>query len=101
MAKRKKKSDTKDIVRLCAYFALVIAAATFLFSGIVAWFNIGITSVIMSIVDVVGKVCLVIGIAFPAYDFTRSKGVAWRIIYWIALIVYVAGCVFGFLPKIG
>ncbi|MBQ9713780.1 MAG: hypothetical protein IJV83_00485 [Clostridia bacterium] len=102
MAKKKNSKRTSSQTRTlrgCAFFALTIAAAIFLFSGLVAWLDISIVSSVMGIIGLIGQVCLVIGIAFPAYDFTCGKTVGWRGVYWIALLVYLAGCVFGVLPK--
>lgn len=94
MAKRS-SSSSNNFVRGCAYVALIIAAFTFLFSGLVYSLEIGVLTRFVSLANLVGKICLVIGVALPAYDFTRGKGKFWRILFWIALIVYILGCVFG------
>ena len=101
MSRRSRNSGSGELVRICAYFALAISALTFLFNGIVACFEIPVLPKALGIVEVVGKACLLIGIAIPAYDFTCDKHVAWQIIYWIALVVFAAGCVFGLLPQLG
>ena len=44
--------------------------------------------------EVVGGLIL-IGIGIPAYDYTRGKKLAWRIVYWVALAVYILGCILG------
>ncbi|MBQ8374127.1 MAG: hypothetical protein IJX98_00960 [Clostridia bacterium] len=91
MAKKTKKTSSGSskggMIRACTYFAVIIAAFLFLFGGLFP--KIG------SILNLIGQICLVIGIAFPAYDFTRGKSIVWRVIYWIALAVYVCGCVLG------
>ncbi|MBE5752270.1 MAG: hypothetical protein E7357_07655 [Clostridiales bacterium] len=94
MAKRS-SSSSNNFVRGCAYVALLIAAFTFLFSGLVYSLDIGVLTRFVSLANLVGKICLVIGVALPAYDFTRGKGKFWRILFWLALIVYILGCVFG------
>ena len=48
-----------------------------------------------AVLNLIGKICMAIGISIPAYDYCRSKKTAWRVIFWIALAVYVFGCVFG------
>ena len=99
MAKRTKRSSTSSggIIRTCSYFALVIAAAIFLFSGLVQALGISALIHLVSVFNLIGQILLVVGIAFPAYDFTAGKKAAWRVIFWIALIVYIFGCVFGVL----
>lgn len=95
MARTTKTYSANRIIRVCAYFALMIASAIFLFSGLVRWLDWSALSKIVSILDIVGKILLIIGIAIPAYDFTIGKKSIWKILYWIALVVYVLGCVFG------
>jgi hypothetical protein len=76
------------LIRACSFFALVIAALVFLLGGI-------FSGSAKSILNLIGQICLAIGIGFPAYDFTRGKKIAWKVIYWVALIVYIFGCIFG------
>ena len=49
------------------------------------------------ILGLVAKVALLIAIAFPAYHFSRGCKTVWRVIFWIALVIYVLGCVLGML----
>ena len=83
------------VIRFCAYFALLISASIFLFGGLVNWLNWSGLSKAVSILDIVGKMLLIIGVAIPAHGFTSGKKLFWKILYWVALIVYVLGCVFG------
>ena len=88
---RKRSSGTVTkygILKGCSYFALVIAATMFLIGGI-------FTGSVASIINLIAKLFVLIGIGIAAYDYTRGKKTAWRVIYWIALVVYVLGCVFG------
>lgn len=96
MAKKKRTtSGTTNFVRGCAYVALLVAAFTFLFSGLIYSLDISLLTRFVSVFNLIGQICLAIGIALPAYDFTRGKGKFWRVLFWIALIVYLLGCVFG------
>ena len=100
MAKKTKKatgSNANGFVRGCAYFALIIAATIFLVDGIFHYFEISGFEKLLSVVSLVGKLCLAVGIGFAAYEFTCGKAVVWRVLFWIALVVYVLGCVFGIL----
>ena len=86
--RRSSGSVTKyGILKGCSYFALVIAAFMFLFGGL-----FGKASAILNLI---GQLCVLIGIGIPAYNYSRYKSTAWRVIFWIALAVYVFGCVFG------
>ncbi len=95
-----KKTTTKtlsanSLIRVCAYCALVISATIFLFNGTVNLLDIAVLKRLMSTLNFVGQILLAVGIAIPAYDYTCGKRSVWRVIYWIALFVYLLGCVFG------
>ena len=76
------------LLRACSYFALVVAAFMFLFGGI-------FSGAAKSVLNLIGQLFMLVGIGIPAYDYTRGKKIAWRVVYWIALAIYVFGCVFG------
>lgn len=99
MATQKRTTTTKrttrtvssgkgSLLRACGYFALVISAFLFLFGGI-------FSGTVKSVFNLIGQLCILVGVGIPAYDFTRGKRIGWRVVYWIALIVYVFGCIFG------
>ena len=83
------------VIRFCAYFALLISASIFLFSGLIHWLDWSGLTKAVGILDIVGKILLIVGVAIPAHGFTSGKKLVWKILYWVALIVYVLGCVFG------
>ena len=95
---RKTSSETLSagaLVRVCAYCVLVISACIFLFNGVVNLLDISVLKKFMSALNFVGQILLAVGLAIPAYDYTCGKRVIWRVVYWIALLVYLLGCVFG------
>ena len=47
--------------------------------------------------DLIAKLALLVAIAFPAYTFSRGLSIVWRVIFWIALVIYILGCVLGML----
>ena len=79
----------RDFIKLCASIALIVSAFTFTFGGLFRG------SVAGNILDLIAKLALLVAIGFPAYFYSRGLGKAWRIIFWIALVIYVAGCVLG------
>ena len=88
--------ETVDIVKLCAFWGIFIAAVLFVAYGILSLFNMsGVGGTIMSILDLLGKLALLVAVAFPAYNYVRGKAKVWKIIFWAALVVYIAGCVLG------
>ncbi len=97
MAKRQRTEGAarRSFVKLCAFFGLILAAFLFVFGGLFSGSAVG------SILEIVGKLALLVAIAFPAYEYSRGMKKAWRIIFWIALVIYVLGCVLGLLTGIG
>ena len=91
MAKRQRTEGQarRSFVKLCAFFGLIIAAFLFVFGGLFSGSTAG------SILEIIGKLALLVAVAFPAYGYVRGKAKVWKIIYWVALIVYILGCVFS------
>ncbi len=85
----------RSFVKLCAFVGLIVAAFLFVFGGLFSGSTLG------SILELIGKLALLIAIAFPAYEYSRGMHKAWRIIFWIALVIYIAGCVLGLLSGVG
>ena len=87
------KKSTKSLTSVCAFVGLIIAAGVFVVSGI---FNaLGLFGAVVGILDLVGKIALFLAIAICAYQFVIGKTKGWKVVYWIALIVYAVGVVFG------
>lgn len=91
---KKEKRERQNLVSVCAFWGLVIASLLYVTYGI---FNLfGIFSEFLGIIDLVGKIALCIAIAVAAYSFTKGKKKGWKILYWIALLIYVLGITFGY-----
>ncbi len=92
--KRRQRTETAarhDLVRLCAFVALVVAALFFLVGGILTKY----APLVGTILNFIASLALLVAIAFPAWEFVRGKRKAWRIVYFVALVVYIAGAVLG------
>ena len=90
MSKNSNASNAK-FVKLCAFVALILSAGLFIFGGLFAGSLIG------RILNLIAKLALLVAIAVPAYQYSTSLKKGWKIVFWIALIVYIAGCIFGVL----
>jgi hypothetical protein len=86
-----KKSKTFSVV--CAFWGLLIAASVFVVSGIFNAF--GMLAGVVGILDLVGKVALFLAVAVTAFQFVKDKKTGWKVTYWIVVIVYAVGVVFG------
>lgn len=92
MAKKQRTEGQakRDFIKLCAFIALLISAFLFVFGAL-------FSGAVNSVLNLVAKLALLVAIAFPAYSFSRGCTKVWRIIFWIALVIYIAGCVLGLL----
>ena len=86
-----KKNKSFSVV--CAFWGLLIASSVFVVSGIFRAF--GILSSIVSILDLAGKIALFLAVALTAYEFVKDKKTGWKVTYWIVVIVYATGVIFG------
>ena len=41
----------------------------------------------------VSMIALLVAVAFPAYDYCRGRGKNWKIVYWVALVLYICGII--------
>ena len=87
--------NKNDFIRGCAFWGILVTAILFVVGGIFRW--VGLGEGLINLVDLLAKIALLVAIAFPAYDWVKYKKTGWKVTYWIALVVYVFGVVFGVL----
>ena len=89
---------------ICAFWGMVVAGFTHFFGGLfkalVRWFfsDSSFANILIKIADVctlLGNIALLIAIALPAWQFVKYKSKGWRIFYWISLVLFILGVVFG------
>ena len=92
-------SEKRSLTKFCAFWGIVIAVTLLIVTAI---FNAvgGSLGLIGSIADLVAKIALIIAVAFPAYDYVKGKSKAWKIIFWISLVLYIVCIVLGFVLPI-
>lgn len=92
---RKSSGITKQLIlRSLAYIGLVVSALLFLLSGILKLCNL---DEIVTVLNQVASICLLIAVAWPAWDFCKGKAKWVKYLYLIAIFVYILGLIFGFL----
>ena len=91
-------------VELCAFWGMVVAAFTHFFGGLFralvnwAFSNSTAGNLLTSIANIcqlLGNIALLVAIALPAYQFVKYRTKGWRIFYWVALVLFILGVVFG------
>ncbi len=96
MAKRQRTESAarNSFIRACSFIGILISAVLYVVSGILSWVG-GSLGSIASWLNLIASIALLIGVAFPAWDYVKYTKKVWRIVYWVALAVYVFGVVFG------
>ncbi len=82
------------ILRALSYIGMVVSALMVLVGGILNLCNLEEVS---SILTKVASILMLIAIAWPAWDFCSGKPRWMKYLYFIALVLYILGAIFGFL----
>lgn len=91
--KPRKRSRFTDLI---AFFALFLSVVLFLIGPILRKFAGSLGNDIASIMATVAQVFLVTALAIPAWYFARRRGIVWKVVYIVCLIVFVVGIVLGY-----
>ncbi|MDE6868197.1 MAG: hypothetical protein K2J83_03535 [Clostridia bacterium] len=111
MAKRNKAYREKvDLTKFCAFWGMAIAAILYICSGVlnliirfvgsISSETAGVLSQAVSIITLLGNIAIIIAIGLPAYGFVRGKSKGWKIFYWVALVIFALGVVFGMISTV-
>ncbi|MDE6274890.1 MAG: hypothetical protein K2L87_07600 [Clostridiales bacterium] len=91
---RTERQARNSLVNLCAFVALFLAALLYVLGPIMNWLGLG---TLAGILNMIASYALLIAIAFPAWNYVCYKRKVWRICYWVALVIYILGVMFGFI----
>ena len=91
-----KKKNPARFVDFVAFVALILAAVLLVLAPILNHFldDGGVKT--LRIVTTVAQYLLIAAVALPAWYFVRRKGQVFQIVYFVCLLVYVAGTVLGY-----
>lgn len=98
MAKKKRTttttttSSTHSLIRLLAFIGIFLSALLFVVGAILNWCGLGN---ITSILNLIAQLSLLVAVAFPAWEYVKYRRKVWKVVYWVALAIYVFGVVFG------
>jgi phosphoglycerol transferase MdoB-like AlkP superfamily enzyme len=99
MSKRTSSGGTNysNVVRLAAFWALVLAAITELLSFIFRMVGLTISGFdLIGILSLIGNILLILALGLAAWDFTKGKHKAWRVILILAIVVLIVFRVLNF-----
>ncbi len=91
-------SGTNDIVKICAYWGLVISAIAAILNFVFRLLckldiNFSLLSKIAGICSTVSQIALIVGIVIPAYRYCHGKKAVYRAFFWVAIIFIILGLV--------
>ena len=103
MAKRQKRTtssttSTWDIVKVCAYIAMVIAAVAAMLSFVFALLlkcgiDVKWAGRVTGICSMIAQIALIVAVIIPAYHYMRPRSAVVRAFFWVAVIFLVLGLV--------
>lgn len=93
MAKKSGGGSVKkiDVVDLCAYVALVLVSLLFVVGAILKAFNIPTN--VLTIFNTIKDISVILALALGGYSFTRGKGKFIKILFYIAVIIYIVALI--------
>ena len=96
MAKQRTERAAKnDFIKICCYVALILAALLIFINNFLPLIGIEVKGPFFAVLGLIKDIALLLGIVFGAFAFARSQGKTWVIIFWIALVLYVASVIMG------
>ncbi len=97
MAKRQRTEGQAraDFISLCCIVALFLAALLIFINNVLPLIGLDINGKLINALNLIKDIALLLGIAFGAWKFVRGRGKAWRILYIVAVVLYVASAVCG------
>ena len=87
----------KNFLSGLSYVALIIAGLLMLISGILPHIGLEIDGTIIGVLNLIKNLLVLIVIGTIAYDFTAGKKKWVKIMYWIAVFVFLAANLFNFI----
>ena len=92
MAKKKKSSSSTSItLNKVSFWTLTVTAILYLVALILGFFDINL--VIVSALKAVAAAVAICIVAVNAWRYVKGKNVVWKILYFVVLLVVLAGIV--------
>ncbi|MDE5942628.1 MAG: hypothetical protein K2H30_00275 [Clostridia bacterium] len=110
MAKRNSAHRERvNLTTFCAFWGMAIASIMYICSGVINLLikfvdsisskTAGVLSQTVSVFTLLGNIAMIIAIGLPAYGFVRGRTKGWKVFYWIVLIIFALGVVFGMISS--
>ncbi len=87
--------ERSDFIKICSFIFLCLAALLIFIDNILPLVGVTVGGTVFNVLRLIKDLALLFGIVFGAYSFASAHGKTWKIIFWIALIIYIAGAILG------
>ena len=88
--------NDKKIFNLFSYIALILAALLLIIYILLPLCGVNVSGPFFAVLALIKDILLVVVVGYFAYYFAYStKGKVWKIVYWVALVLYIAGALLG------
>lgn len=85
----------RDFIKLCCFITLILAAVLILVDNLLPLVGVDVSGMLFNVLRLIKDIALLLGIIFGAFSFARAHGKTWVIIFWIAVVLYVASAIMG------
>ena len=88
-------SSKKSLLPVLAFIAMCISAVLWALFGMANAFDWKLNGKLISALQTIALFFSFIVVAFVAYEFTKDKSVAIKVIYWVMIVIFIASVVLG------
>lgn len=86
------KND-KNVLSFLSFFALLIVAILIFVNKLLPIVGINVGGSLLDILSTIKEVFILIVVGISAYSFVANKNKTWKIVFWVAILLFVAGVV--------
>lgn len=90
---KKPRTENNNIIYAMAFVAVICSALAWLIASVLSLFKVSTS--ITSVLNTVAMIILFIWALFTSYHFARTKAAWVKVVYWISVVIVVAGVILG------
>ena len=85
--------SNKNILNLFCFIALIIIAILILINNLLPLVGVNVSGPFFSALNTIKEILILIVVGLYAYYFVAGKSKTWKIIYWIAIALFIVGII--------
>ena len=75
--------------------SVILAAVLIFVNNLLPLIKINVSGTFFDVLELIKDIALLLGIVFGAWSFARAHGKTWVIIFWVAVVLYIASAIMG------